>query len=643
MKKVMLFITLVLLVSCNVDAPLLVETNETQKIDGMSVYAADTNTSYYYYQGQKKMIEFDPQYVYVSSGDFNSISKSVSYAEPAVVQKETPSNDKFTENLKFEKVSAASNYANPRISGKPIAYVSPSIKGLGKDDSYLLPEFYVQVKEQADTVLLKRKAEQYGLNVVGEIPYLANWYKISCPAQNTIDALKYSNIFYESNSFVTSTPAFASILHSTVADPYFQYQWGLKNTGQYGGIVNMDIDIENAWSLATGYPTKVAVIDTGIDYSHPDINNGLVSYDAYTNEEHNMSCIIYNKMAHGTCCAGIIGAKNNSVGVVGVAHSAEIIGVTVPFDTYFVTPEVIARAFAWAYKNGAQVINCSWECKEQSDIIDAAINEAATKGRNHKGTVIMFASGNDNTSPSYPSTLSTVFCVGAMDMNGKRKMPSAWGSTWGSNYGECLDVVAPGVAITTTDITGSIGYSPNGKSPENINTPFFSDGNYVSFFNGTSAATPFVSGVAALMLAKNNNLTNLEVYKIIRETCTKLPTYNYTSKTYGSWNNEVGYGLVNAFQAVSKAALYPNELKIDGDDYINVNNNCIYQVKGKLPSGCGVNWSINSNDFNLQTLSYNTVLVSAKKSGVSAILTANVVSSSEKPLYTLTKRICVNE
>ena len=89
MKKVMLFITLVLLVSCNVDAPLLVETNETQKIDGMSVYAADTNTSYYYYQGQKKMIEFDPQYVYVSSGDFNSISKSVSYAEPAVVQKET--------------------------------------------------------------------------------------------------------------------------------------------------------------------------------------------------------------------------------------------------------------------------------------------------------------------------------------------------------------------------------------------------------------------------------------------------------------------------------------------------------------------------------------------------------------------------
>lgn len=207
---------------------------------------------------------------------------------------------------------------------------------------------------------------------------------------------------------------------------------------------------------------------------------------------------------------------------------------------------------------------------------------------------------------------------------------------------ECLDVVAPGVAITTTDITGSIGYSPNSKGSENINTPFFSDGNYISFFNGTSSAAPFVSGVAALMLARNNSLTNLEVYRIIRETCTKLPTYNYTSKTYGLWNNEVGYGLVNAFQAASKAALYPNNLNIEGDDYLNVNTNSIYQVSGKLPSGCGVNWSINSSDLNLQTLSYNTVLVTAKKSGVAAILTANVVAS-EKPLYTLTKRICVNE
>lgn len=642
MKKVMFFGILALFVSCNVDGPLIVETNKTQKIDGISVYSSDTNTSYYYYQGQKKMIEFDPEYIYTCSEEYNSIDKSVYYAEPAVVQKETPFNDKFTENLKFKKVSVASNYTNSETCDKPVTYISPCIKGLGEDDSYLLPEFYVQIKEQVDTVLLKKKAEQYGLNVVGEIPYMTNWYKISCPKRNTIDALKYSNIFFESNCFASSTPAFSSVSHTTVADPYYQYQWGLRNTGQYGGIANIDIDAENAWELTGGYPIRVVVIDTGIDYSHPDINKGFVSYDAYTNEEHNMSCVIYNGIAHGTCCAGIIGARKNNVGVVGVAPAAEIIGVTVPFDTYHITPEVIARAFAWAYKNGAQVISCSWRHDVQSDLIDAAINEAATKGRNNKGTVIVFASGNYNTTPSYPSTLSAVLCVGAIDMDGKRKIPGAWGSTWGSNYGEDLDVVAPGVAITTTDITGNKGYSPTGKGPENINTPIFSDGNYVSFFNGTSAAAPFVSGVAALMLAKNNDLTNLEVYKIIRETCTKLPTYNYTSKTYGQWNNEVGYGLVNAYQAVSKAALYPNNLTIDGDDYLNVNNNSIYQVNGKLPSGCGVNWSISSSDFNLQTLSYNTVLVTAKKSGVSAILTANVISS-EKPLYTLTKRICVNE
>lgn len=435
MKKVMFFVTLALFVSCNVDNSLIVETSETQKLDGISVYASDTNTSYYYYQGQKKVIEFDPLYVYTCSGDYNSIDKSVYYAELAVMQKKMPSNNKFTENLKFKKVSVASNYTNLGTSAKPVAYVSPCIKGLGKDDAYLLPEFYVQIKELADTVLLKKKAEQYGLNVVGEIPYMTNWYKISCPKQNTADALRYSNMFFESNCFASSTPAFASVPHTTIADPYYQYQWGLRNTGQYGGITNIDIDVENAWSISAGYPVKVAVIDTGIDYSHPDINKGFVSYDAYANEEYNMSCAIYNGMAHGTCCAGIIGARNNNEGVVGVAPRAEIIGVTVPFDTYYITPEVIARAFVWAYKNGAQVISCSWRHDVQSDIIDAAINEAATKGRNNKGTIIVFASGNYNTTPSYPSTLSTVLCVGAMDMNGKRKMSGAWGSDWGSNYG----------------------------------------------------------------------------------------------------------------------------------------------------------------------------------------------------------------
>lgn len=302
MKKVMFFFALALFVSCNVDDSLTIETNETQKLDGISVYASDTNTPYYYYHGQKKMIEFDPQFVYTCSGDYNYIDKSVYYAESAVVQKETPSKDNFTENLKFQKVSVASNYADSGTSDKPVAYVSPCIKGLGEDDSYLLPEFYVQIKEQADTVLLKKKAEQYGLKVVGEIPYMTNWYKISCPKQNTTDVLKYSNIFFESNCFVSSTPAFASVPHTTVADPYYQYQWGLRNTGQYGGIANIDIDAENAWTLSTGYPVKVAIIDTGIDYSHPDINNGFVSYDAYANEEHNMSCTIYAGLPHGTWC-----------------------------------------------------------------------------------------------------------------------------------------------------------------------------------------------------------------------------------------------------------------------------------------------------------------------------------------------------
>lgn len=118
-----------------------------------------------------------------------------------------------------------------------------------------------------------------------------------------------------------------------------------------------------------------------------------------------------------------------------------------------------ARGFAWAYQNKIDVIACSWGGNTPSDIITEAIKQAATKGRNGKGCTIAFATGNENLGQiCYPSSLDEVISVGAIDMFGKRKtFGSSYEPKWGSNYGEGTDVVAPGIRISTTDISGNGG------------------------------------------------------------------------------------------------------------------------------------------------------------------------------------------
>ena len=152
--------------------------------------------------------------------------------------------------------------------------------------------------------------------------------------------------------------------------------------------------------------------------------------------------------------------------------------------------------------------------------------------------------------------MSNVVAVGATNMFDERKSPETayhdecWYNdcSGGSNFGAEIDVVAPGVFVYTTDISGSAGYS---------------SGDYKSNFNGTSSACPQVAGVAALILSLNPNFTQTQVREIIETTTDKIGGYTYTAafQNYGAsetWNNEVGYGRVNAFSAVQKALNYDN-------------------------------------------------------------------------------------
>jgi hypothetical protein len=149
--------------------------------------------------------------------------------------------------------------------------------------------------------------------------------------------------------------------------------------------------------------------------------------------------------------------------------------------------------------------------------------------------VVVFAAGNDNeNSVAYPARLSEVIAVGASSPCDERKSPSSCDGErwWGSNYGPELDVIAPGVLINTTDISSFRGYNA-------------ASGDYTSTFNGTSAATPHVAGLAALVLSANPSLTPDRVQQIIQDTADDIGSPGRDDQT--------GYGRINAHQAILRA------------------------------------------------------------------------------------------
>lgn len=166
--------------------------------------------------------------------------------------------------------------------------------------------------------------------------------------------------------------------------------------------------------------------------------------------------------------------------------------------------------------------------------------------------------------------MDEVISVGAMSPCGERKTPSSCDTEdWGSGYGEQLDIVAPGVLIPTLDRLGNNGYNPDTaihtKSFGTLISQDFADSNYTIWFNGTSAAAPHVSGVAALMLSVNPNLTAAQVAHIIKGTAQKIGGYPYlycANHLNGRWNIEMGHGLVDAAAAVTVAAASTHDLYI---------------------------------------------------------------------------------
>ena len=395
--------------------------------------------------------------------------------------------------------------------------------------------FYVKLKKQGDINILEQMAEQNNCMIVSQDEFMPLWYKLSVTELTEPNALECANLFHESNLFAAAEPDLtADFILSN--DQYFSQQWGLNS-----------INIDNAWSLSTGNNITVAVIDQGIDLSHPDLKANVhpLSYDCQTGTTPQQI-----RGNHGTAVAGIIGAtRNNNIGIAGVAPNCRLMSISHSLLANNTSvKEQLARGINWAWQNGADVINCSWNHPTALDgtyITDAISNATGSNGRAGKGCVVVFSSGNDSSSTvNYPANLNNVIAVGAISSNNQRADFS--------NYGSSLDVVAPGVGIYTTDRQGANGYY---------------SGDYCPDFTGTSAATPIVSGIAALILSKYPELTSIQVQNVIKNNCQWLSSYSSTSTSSGkSWNNQIGYGLIDANQAVSNLSIK------SGIDFTFINN-----------------------------------------------------------------------
>jgi len=346
-----------------------------------------------------------------------------------------------------------------------------------------------------------------------------------------------------------SKPLDASTYVSPVNDPYYYLQWNYRNTGQEGGYTGADIDLESAWKINAGTPNVIVdVVDEGVDYKHEDLAanmwvnlaelNGLPGVDddgnGYVDDIHGYNfgdnSSVISPGDHGSHTSGTIAAvNNNGKGVCGIAGgSGNGDGVRIMSSEIFGTNGAdgagTAAAIVYGANNGAVISQNSWGYTvpgvyDQAvlDAIDYFTKEAGRDVNGNQvgpmnGGVVIFAAGNDNNNDLYyPGYYPSCIAVGATSVFDNKSSFS--------NYGDWVDISAPG---GDDDVDGS--------SHQMIASTIANNG--YGYMEGTSMATPHVSGVAALIVSQfgkmgftNDDLKN-RLFHSVRSFIAMDPQFN---------------------------------------------------------------------------------------------------------------------
>jgi serine protease len=413
--------------------------------------------------------------------------------------------------------------------------------------------FNVQFSEGVTIDQIMAINEKHSVEIISE--GLENEYMLRLTEASEMSTLDIANIYYTEGLTAWSLPDFhVSISRESLPSSYFRDQWYLHNTGQGGGITGLDINIVPAWDITRGSSDIiVAVVDEGVD-PHENFYEGQL-IQGYNAADKSNNGLPRKGDFHGQAVAGIIAANHSSTGVMGVAPNVRIMSVRI--EGARVSDQ--AAAFDTAWVRGADIINLSWGWSGYFDNIAQALQRAMTHGRNGKGTVVVKSAGNTyGGEVSFPGNVPGVLTVGAVT---SRNQPARY-----TPKSKRVDIVAPSgdrkdkrvLNILTIDRHEPYGY--------------VSDGRYYQNFDGTSAAAPQVSGVAALILSMNPELTEKQVRDIIVKSATP----------YGE-TDWAGAGRLNAYQALYE--VYKNT----GPSIIRTSGTTF--SLGWIPSNAMISWT----------------------------------------------------
>jgi subtilisin family serine protease len=417
----------------------------------------------------------------------------------------------------FGSASAANGQSIVRAAAKPPASANSTVSGTpASTPSATAPAAVTAPTAPAPAESASSKSFVPGHILVQPRPGLSNaeFDKALAPhGGKVIGRLGNLNVFVVALPPNASEQAVASILaHNphfkfaevdqlvsadlTPNDAYFASEWHLQT-----------VDATSAWNSSTGYGITVAILDSGIDATHPDLQGQLVpGWNFYDNNSNTSD--VYG---HGTKVAGVVAALgNNGMGVAGIAWNAKVMPVRVSDTSGVGTWSAIASGLNWAADRGAKVANLSFAVQSSS-----TTQTAAQYFRNKGGVVVNSAGNYGVLDPTAAS--DALVSVSATDSTDTL-------ASW-SSYGPYVDLSAPGVGIWTTTVGGGYGA-----------------------VSGTSFSSPLTAGVAALMMAANPALSPSQIVSLLKSTAVDLGATG-SDYYFGSGRVNAGAAVLAAVQA----------------------------------------------------------------------------------------------
>lgn len=432
-----------------------------------------------------------------------------------------------------------------------IAWIGPVYQQGDKKDpaTYFCPIPNVVLVRRTSVTNINSFAKKHGLvQEKAKSKYLSNWYCLRVADVKKKNAFELRDQLGQSGTEVLfeSMPLMKPIA-AIPNDTFWAEQWDMAQ-----------INAPNGWDIATGSNTVViCVLDEGCDLTHPDLQ--------YSEPGINLGTMLPPGSptgSHGTACAGIAAGRiNNNAGVAGVAGDCLVMPVA--FQTW--SDVEVANGINYASTNGASVISMSFGWNPWNPmIIDPEIQNAFDND-----VVMCVATHNHNGAITYPATNPLVMAVGGSSTDDNRKtFGSPDGECWGANFGDVfyngvltgVSVVAPCVQCPTTDIQGAPGYSNNGTIPDPwacvSYPPQVASGDYIMMFDGTSAATPHVAGLAGLIKSRYPVLSNVQIRRAIELSAARVGGLAYAVQAgfpNGPRNEEMGYGRIDVAAALEEA------------------------------------------------------------------------------------------